>query len=144
MGSRRLLRDDGAVVYLNSNEVFRSNMPGGVIGYRTLASAAVGGGDELAWYSTNVSPARLTAGLNVLAVEIHQNSTNSSDLGFDLEFLGVAPPPVPPLSLNLEPGALRLAWPASGALILETTTNLSPVAVWPNSAIFSIRPACPS
>lgn len=33
----RLLRDDGAVVHLNGTEVYRSNLPGGTIGYRTLA-----------------------------------------------------------------------------------------------------------
>ena len=42
----RLLRDDGAVVYLNGAEVFRSNMPAGTIAYRTLASTAIGGADE--------------------------------------------------------------------------------------------------
>ena len=38
-----LLRDDGAVVYLNGTEVFRSNMPSGTIGYQTLASTTVTG-----------------------------------------------------------------------------------------------------
>src|SRR5206468_59971 len=32
----QLLRYDGAVVYLNGTEVFRSNMPTGMIGYQTL------------------------------------------------------------------------------------------------------------
>src|SRR6476646_6199368 len=41
----RLLRDDGAVVYVNGAEVFRSNMPAGTIGYATLASTAIGGVD---------------------------------------------------------------------------------------------------
>src|SRR5829696_4225438 len=34
----RLLRDDGAVIYLNGVEVWRSNMPTGTIGFTTLAS----------------------------------------------------------------------------------------------------------
>jgi hypothetical protein len=42
----RVLRDDGAVVYLNGAEVFRTNMPSGTIGYLTLASIAVGGAEE--------------------------------------------------------------------------------------------------
>src|SRR5205814_1534056 len=37
----RLKRDDGAVVYLNGVEIFRSNMPTGAITYVTLASSAV-------------------------------------------------------------------------------------------------------
>ena len=48
----RLLRDDGAVVYLNGVEVFRSNMPSGTISYTTLASSAVGGTDEQRFYSS--------------------------------------------------------------------------------------------
>jgi hypothetical protein len=36
----KLLRDDGAIVYLNGAEVYRSNMPGGAITGSTLASAA--------------------------------------------------------------------------------------------------------
>jgi len=35
-------RDDGVVVYLNGNEVFRDNMPGGMITYTTPAASAVG------------------------------------------------------------------------------------------------------
>ena len=34
-----LLRDDGAVIYLNGTEIHRSNMPAGDIDYQTLASA---------------------------------------------------------------------------------------------------------
>src|SRR5439155_23953878 len=37
----RLLRDDGAVVYLNGTEVYRNNMPSGTIAYTTLASTTV-------------------------------------------------------------------------------------------------------
>ena len=81
----RLLRDDGAVVYLNGVEVFRSNMPTGTITATTLSPVAVGGTDENAFYETNVSPSQLLAGTNVLAVEIHQQAASSSDISFDLE-----------------------------------------------------------
>src|SRR5262249_12687674 len=33
----QLLRDDGAVVYLNGSDIYRNNMPGGPIGYLTPA-----------------------------------------------------------------------------------------------------------
>src|SRR6185369_4723161 len=39
--SLKLLRDDGAVVYVNGTEVYRSNMPGGTISYTTLAASTV-------------------------------------------------------------------------------------------------------
>jgi len=89
----RLLRDDGAVVYLNGAEVFRSNMPTGIITESTLALSAVPPPDESAFYYTAaLDPARLLAGLNVVAVEVHQSATNSSDLSFDLQLLAETEP----------------------------------------------------
>ncbi len=41
-----LLRDDGAIVYINGEEVLRSNMPSGNIAYLTQASEAVYGESE--------------------------------------------------------------------------------------------------
>ncbi|MCO6411624.1 MAG: fibronectin type III domain-containing protein, partial [Thiogranum sp.] len=79
-----LLRDDGAVVYLNGTEVVRSNMPGGTISYTTLAATAIGNPEEQTWYSFSVDPALLVTGSNVIAVEVHQGSVDSSDLSFDL------------------------------------------------------------
>ena len=81
----RLLRDDGAVVYLNGTEIFRSNMPGGSVGYRTLASVAIGGADETTFFQASVDPGLLVSGNNVLAVEVHQANGTSSDVSFDLE-----------------------------------------------------------
>jgi acid phosphatase type 7 len=78
----RLLRDDGAVVYLNGTEIFRSNMPGGSIGYLTLASAAI---DDNTFHVTALNPALLVTGNNVLAVEIHQANGTSSDISIDAE-----------------------------------------------------------
>ncbi len=78
----RLLRDDGAVVYLNGTEIYRSNMPTGTISNTTLASTAV---EDNAFYSSAVSPALLLTGINVIAVEIHQADRTSSDISFDFE-----------------------------------------------------------
>ncbi|MGZ8901239.1 MAG: PKD domain-containing protein, partial [Limisphaerales bacterium] len=82
-----LRRDDGAVVYLNGTEVFRSNMPEGSITSSTFASAVVGGADETAFYPAQIDPSLLIAGQNVIAVELHQVNLESSDLSFDLELL---------------------------------------------------------
>ena len=84
----RLLRDDGAVVYLNGTEVFRSNMPGGTITSTTLASAALGGVDETTFVTASVPASSLVAGTNVLAVEVHQANGTSTDVTFDLELSG--------------------------------------------------------
>ncbi|MYD44018.1 MAG: HYR domain-containing protein [Gammaproteobacteria bacterium] len=81
----RIVRDDGAVVYLNGTEIFRNNMPRGNINADTLALAAIGGTAESSYVVRSVSAAQLLDGENVLAVEIHQNSSTSSDISFQLE-----------------------------------------------------------
>lgn len=78
----QLKRDDGAIVYLNGTEVFRSNLPTGTVTAATLASSAI---DTASYYPAAVSPALLVSGTNVLAVEVHQAGRSSSDISFDLE-----------------------------------------------------------
>lgn len=80
----RVLRDDGAIVYVNGVEAFRMNMPGGTVNYNTLASSTVGGADETAYFSITIDNL-LQNGTNVIAVELHQAAVNSSDLSFDME-----------------------------------------------------------
>jgi hypothetical protein len=97
----RLLRDDGAVVYLNGIEVFRSNMPAGAIGAGTRASESTPDARRFfeVTIDTGQNPALLTNGTNVMAVEVHQSSPGSSDISFDAELSGVpvpVPVPVPP------------------------------------------------
>ena len=84
----RLMRDDGGVVYLNSTEIFRSNMPTGAVTSATLASSAVNKQLEHTFYETNILASSLVNGTNVLAVEIHQNAVTSSDISFDFELIG--------------------------------------------------------
>jgi hypothetical protein len=82
-----LLRDDGAIVYINGNEVFRSNMPASAVSYSTLAfTDAV---DDGAVPQTIVLlPTSFQSGVNVIAVEVHQYDPASSDLCFDMEMVG--------------------------------------------------------
>ena len=106
----RLLRDDGAVVYINGMEVFRSNMPAGTVTYTTPASTAVGGADEQQFYTSTVDSSALVVGSNVIAVELHQSGGTSTDLSFDLELTatvgsGSAARPVSPARDALERGA---------------------------------------
>jgi hypothetical protein len=99
--SARMIRDDGAVVYLNGHEVWRSNMPGGTIGYKTLASAGVTGSDESKWFTSSLSKSWLVAGTNVIAVEIHQNVGNSADISFDFELKAVVSAPALSLAAGM-------------------------------------------
>src|SRR4051812_17280066 len=94
----RVLRDDGAVVYLNGTEVLRDNMPTGPILFSTLASTVV----EDATVFANPSASLLVNGQNTVAVEIHQASTNSSDISFGFEMIANYQP-VPPTVAIISP-----------------------------------------
>jgi len=84
-----LMRDDGAIVYLNGQELFRDNMTDDPVDYRTRSLTVVGGGNESTYFPhtefVNDPTDLLTDGQNVLAVEIHQTSPTSSDISFDME-----------------------------------------------------------
>lgn len=83
----QLIRDDGAVIYLNGVEIARSNMPEGAVTSQTLAfDSAI---TEITWQELNASAALLQNGQNVLGVEVHQWSKTSSDVSFDLELVAV-------------------------------------------------------
>lgn len=63
-----LLKDDGAIVYLNGQEVVRVNLRCGDTDYRTLAETAIGGGTEEIYIPCRIDNALLQAGPNLLAV----------------------------------------------------------------------------
>ncbi len=80
-----LLRDDGAIVYLNGTEIARGNMNGGATTYATYATGTIGSPEQNTYYNMAPSAAHLLrTGTNVLAVELHQGSDTSSDVYFDL------------------------------------------------------------
>lgn len=82
----RLIRDDGAVVYINGVEAFRNKMPAGTITNTTLAAGgAVGGHQERLFYEFAVDTSLFIQGTNVIAVQVHQDAVTSSDLSFHLE-----------------------------------------------------------
>ncbi|MFW6154449.1 MAG: lamin tail domain-containing protein [Planctomycetota bacterium] len=89
--SVRLLRDDGAVVYLNGTEIVRDSMPSGTISYTTGADVVAAGGDENTFWVFSGIENLLVDGENVLAVEVHQSSGSSSDISFDLMLQGSVP-----------------------------------------------------
>ncbi|MFN0128017.1 MAG: hypothetical protein ACKV19_15160, partial [Verrucomicrobiales bacterium] len=91
-------RDDGAVVYVNGVEVFRTGMPAApaVIAYSTPASADVNGVNETTYFATLLALNALVEGENTIAVEVHQRTPSSTDLRFDLTLGGIHPVPPRP------------------------------------------------
>jgi PKD repeat protein len=112
-----LLRDDGAVVYINGTEVARTSMPDGPIAYNTLAKDA---GDENKYYELNLDPTPLVDGTNLVAVEVHQGSLGSSDLSLDMVMYAivsnvVGTAPATPTNLSATPASasqIDLSWDA--------------------------------
>ena len=86
------VRDDGAIVYLNGKEIGRSNMSGGNQRYEDYAISATSNEGGLVNLGTlTLAAGDLLEGTNVLAVEVHQNSSSSSDTGLDVQLFGIAP-----------------------------------------------------
>lgn len=76
--------DDGAVIYLNGREATRLSMPKGEVNSTTRAASTP---DEAAFQRVQLDCEWLVAGRNQLAVEVHQDDADSSDLSFDLELV---------------------------------------------------------
>lgn len=109
-----LRRDDGAVVYLNGKEVWRTNMPGtGTVTYETFAISGQSNADEDAYWPRTwalaANPDLLVEGENLIAVEVHQISSSTSDISFDLEMTGQPTADVSWQTATLE-GAMYLLW----------------------------------
>ncbi len=131
----QLLRDDGAIVYLNGNEILRSNMPEGPVTYATFASSNITGSsvpNENAYNAFTVSPVTFVEGTNVLAVEIHQSSDNFNDLGFDLQAVaarasgGVTTNTSPVLTFvpdSATPLSVTAVFTPTGASLLPSVVN---------------------
>lgn len=106
----RVQRDDGVVVYLNGQEIFRDNLPTGSISATTFASTAVGGASESELLSTPVDPALLANGTNLLAVEMHQANLTSSDISFNLVLSSPSPVVRGPYLQKASAGKMTVCW----------------------------------
>jgi hypothetical protein len=111
-------RDDGVAMYLNGQPFYRDNLPAGVLTYVTFATNAA---DNGANFQTATLPATgLVAGTNLLAAEVHQSSTNSSDLVFEMRLTAnLVLPSAPSLGHAVLSGQLVLYWDATGYTLQE-------------------------
>ncbi|MBP7948451.1 MAG: hypothetical protein KA004_02260 [Verrucomicrobiales bacterium] len=111
-----LAADDGAVVYINGVELYRENMPTGVIGPTTAAISGVDGKAETA-LRERVFPISVLnlSGTNAITVEVHQNTASSSDLHFNLY-----------LNVSDAPACYGEAFPGIVADMTDTVQNTDP------------------
>jgi len=124
----RTLVDDGAVFYLNGQEVFRLRLPEAPmpIDYSTLASVTQNDPQNVYEGPFELPVAALRQGENVFAVEVHQADVDSSDISFSAQLIGEVPPPgAGSLVLRIAPvpGGYQLSWDDPAAQ-LEGTASL--------------------
>ncbi len=137
--------DDGAVAYVNGFEAARFNMPPGPIDYRTNASSSIYGSAEDLDRDFVLDPNLIVAGTNVLAVEVHQRGSASSDLTFLASLTGTGtgepPPPTtttPPPTTTTPPPTTTTPPPTTTSPPPTTTTppptggevDVAPSATW--------------
>ncbi len=84
-----LLRDDGVIVWVNGVEAFRNNLNEGTVAYNTIAYKSIGGIDEVRRYEQLLPASLFVNGNNTIAVEMHQDNGQSSDISFDLRLTGL-------------------------------------------------------
>ena len=93
---------DGAVFYLNGVEVYRQNLPAGVVSYATAANTNA----NLNYAGPiTISASSLLSGNNVLAVEVHQaaGSPDGPVFGTELNY-SASPEPIINLAFNEHSG----------------------------------------
>lgn len=130
----RLRRDDGAVVYLNGEEIVTQRLPKSGVTATTRALGDIGGFRETYDFPAFIRPDDLRLGTNVLAVEIHQATPMNEDLSFDLRLIGHREPSVirGPYLQNMRSDGVVVRWrtitPTVGAVWVGATPVAQPNA----------------
>lgn len=126
--------DDGAIVFLNGNELTRIGLPNPptVITRTTVPTRTVGDteGRDIALF---IASTNLRSGDNLIAVQLLQNGITSSDLTMGLELNAftleaVATPPT--LHISRSGGLTTITW--SGGGTLQRSLDISSPANWVN------------
>jgi len=78
----RMLVDDGAVIYINGQELERYNMPVGPITFNTFTTSNL---PDAQYVNVVVPKTMLKEGDNLISVEVHQVNATTSDMIFDMD-----------------------------------------------------------
>jgi hypothetical protein len=121
----RYQRDDGCIVYLNGTAVVTNNMPPGTPTFQTFAATTISGAAETQRFWTNtVSPTFLEVGTNVLAAEVHQSTSTSSDIAWELEVQGLTSPASAQIFISRLGGDLVVYW-SDATFTLQQSDNVA-------------------
>ena len=130
----RLACVDGAVVWLDGVEAFRTNMSGGPISFTSTASTPVTSDPAYTFYPTNIAPAGPISGTHELAVEVHKFSPATPALGFDMELIGTGYY-IPSPAISINGGNVLLTWPVNNSASFSVYSASDVISgIWTNTA----------
>jgi hypothetical protein len=137
-----LLRDDGAVVYFNGTEVFRSSslpQPPAIITATT--TTATGQNDNVVETAT-LGTSALIPDVNLIAVEMHQQDTGSSDLSFNFELIANHAPPFVAQRVYMAKfdGQLTFGWSDPTYVLKQAPTVTGPWTTAATTSPFFVTP----
>ena len=79
-----MVHDDGAIIYINGQELTRSEMiPLGVVNHYTYARQSSNATNENNFYTYKVDSSYFVTGLNTIAVSVRNRSASDDDVSFD-------------------------------------------------------------
>jgi hypothetical protein len=115
--------DDGAIFYLNGEEVHRFGIADGVVvNYLT----SFGGHENVYEGPYDIAITNLMEGTNVFAAEVHQSGTGSSDMVFGAELVATFPVSRPTLAITRQGTSVRISWAPAGGLLESATSPAGP------------------
>jgi hypothetical protein len=121
--------DDGVLLHLNGAPAAYLGMAGGTPGYATLANRTIG---NAAWEGPlDLPTTNLLAGTNVVAAEVHQSTTNSSDIVMGLTLDAIWTPRL----RDSNAPALVAVSPAAGS----TVATLTQIQVQFTEAVYGVE-----
>lgn len=109
----------GAIAYLNGTPVVYEGLNSNAT-YTTLATV-MPTSLQSTWHSYSIDPALLVDGTNTIAVEIHQYSSNGTNMSFDAEISANAPAVYEPLNYAVNTSLVNVTnasgnwWAAAGS-----------------------------
>ncbi|HZR18962.1 MAG TPA: phosphodiester glycosidase family protein [Verrucomicrobiae bacterium] len=133
--------DDGAVFYLNGQEINRLRMPATPIVNATLASGFACSGDATCpdnWSVSGDLATNLVTGDNVLAVEAHNYNAGSPDITFGLALSYTEPYAAPPaLNIQQSNSIATVTWSRGGFALQQASSPVGPWTAVPGPVVLS-------
>ena len=142
--------DDGAVFYINGQEAGRIRIIApGPVSFTNDATVAPETSNTHDAETVALDASALVTGNNLLAVELHQGGTASSDAILSIALIaqvGGAGPPVdePALTIGHSGDQIVISWDAPGFCLEETTELQDGSTVWVASSVQSGVPFAPA